>query len=682
MVPLVFSPGAAREVLDLAKHAATLLSEEGTPLSEKRVEDDQEMPYKRTLQTVAVLGADPPVSSPTRHPLVQQAEALSEVVNDKLQRQTSTSAYKELAEQCEKLKSTLTQAMGDAVEKNELTLFDELQKAESLISSNLDLCQGKSLETSPLSPTATQLPVVISSPPHGQTPTGKSKKKTRKSVKNSKSSGEFGPGGVPQATAALFAEFDDPFATIKSSPLGVTNSGGDADSSLWAVPKPKKRFDQTAQIDSLITRDELLRLRKELDERNSQVDQLTQELRKRITVERDLAAELAEQKQSLAYAKEMWLRESSRASALTQELESMETKLLESDGKYNNLAKKYHDITRELAALKHLVKLDSHSERAMSYSVRPKESSVSPKIYTSSSAYIEEDHRLQQDTTSSYLSHRDWDWSSLEDLPPPPSPYSNYDTVAIERTRAIILYNQGVGYQDSTIQIGFKSEFKGLTGNIEVFYGNLTPAPLFSFQVEVFCQTPAALDLAYSPLPDRILPREQVSHAVVFTCAEPFHHAPILQVKYLLPDSSPALLRVALPIYLTKFVEGRSLSFDEFSLYWEHETFLSKEASCLVYIDKQRYGKSLLQLARVLKVNGAFQLLAGFDTSDNVVVLAGGFPPSKCDSSIPVSIAIIRFELGTGKYRDVARVCVRSDSRILALAVRDILKTLVSVSEP
>lgn len=61
------------------------------------------------------------------------------------------------------------------------------------------------------------------------------------------------------------------------------------------------------------------------------------------------------------------------------------------------------------------------------------------------------------------------------------------------------------------------------------------------------------------------------------SCCEPFEGFPVLVLRFLLPDASPSIVQLSLPIPVTKFMEARVLAYDEFFKYWKHSEFALRE---------------------------------------------------------------------------------------------------------
>lgn len=170
---------------------------------------------------------------------------------------------------------------------------------------------------------------------------------------------------------------------------------------------------------------------------------------------------------------------------------------------------------------------------------------------------------------------------------------------------------------------------------------------------------------------------------LVISCSEPYRRFPTIRLHYLLPDNSPALIRLALPTPISKFVEGRHLDAEDFFRFWKDEEFILKEgkiqqfihfvllyfAICLylysvvalIHLDRKRYRRSRLLVAKAIQLvslsamttpvfhlisffqNGALRLLPSIDPSPNNLAFAGIFPPAKAAVDIPTSLVLVRY---------------------------------------
>eukprot|EP00965_Chrysotila_dentata_P220960 6192106-Pleurochrysis_carterae.AAC.2 len=94
---------------------------------------------------------------------------------------------------------------------------------------------------------------------------------------------------------------------------------------------------------------------------------------------------------------------------------------------------------------------------------------------------------------------------------------------------ALCLRNDGVLFEDATLQIGIKMEFNGHQGRMAVYFGNKCPAPLMSFGTQL--SPCAALAIQASPVAATLNPRSQQQLLLNIECLDAFGEGPQLAVR-------------------------------------------------------------------------------------------------------------------------------------------------------
>ncbi|KFG64094.1 adaptin c-terminal domain-containing protein [Toxoplasma gondii RUB] len=148
-----------------------------------------------------------------------------------------------------------------------------------------------------------------------------------------------------------------------------------------------------------------------------------------------------------------------------------------------------------------------------------------------------------------------------------------------------------------------------------------------------------------------------------------------------LADNTPRSVEVTLPIAVSKFMEGREMGAEEFFVFWKNERFVLKETSCVLNLHS-RFRGSLLAVAQASQLGRALSLCRNVDPNPENLVLAGAFPPSVCDQAIPLSIALVRLEIGRGRHHGKCRLVVRSDCHVLSQGIRDLISLQVATPQP
>merc|ERR1740138_1976056 len=91
------------------------------------------------------------------------------------------------------------------------------------------------------------------------------------------------------------------------------------------------------------------------------------------------------------------------------------------------------------------------------------------------------------------------------------------------------------------LQVGVKTEYRGLEGQIALYYGNKSSAALQAFNVHFSGSSmeEGTLRLTSSSLAQQLEAHDQVVQRVSVTCAQPFVDPPQMLLQYLLPDACP-----------------------------------------------------------------------------------------------------------------------------------------------
>ncbi|PHJ17142.1 adaptin c-terminal domain-containing protein [Cystoisospora suis] len=247
--------------------------------------------------------------------------------------------------------------------------------------------------------------------------------------------------------------------------------------------------------------------------------------------------------------------------------------------------------------------------------------------------------------------------------------------------RQLLLTDDALLYEDDTLQIGVKSVFEGLEGRVCLYYGNKTSGLLQNITGLFHNPQPDALVLRPSILPSLFSAKQQVCQDLALECRAPFNEWPSLRLHFLMADNTPRQICVTLPIFVSKFMEGRLLKADEFFLYWKNEKFVLKETSCVLNLHP-RFRGSLLSVARAAQLGKALSLCAKVDPNPENLVLAGAYPSSvPTAAAVPVSIVLVRLEIGRGRYHGKCRLVVRSDCNVLSCAIRDLINLQLAIPE-
>ena len=133
--------------------------------------------------------------------------------------------------------------------------------------------------------------------------------------------------------------------------------------------------------------------------------------------------------------------------------------------------------------------------------------------------------------------------------------------------RELLFADQGILYEDTQIQIGLRSEYRGSAGIIILYFSNRTSSPMGSLTTTLDTTTDQLL-VTTKNLPDpTIQPDGQVQQTVMFEAKGIFPEAPTIRVSYLAGSLQGVTLR--LPVMIHKFMEPAALTGDDFFKRWK-----------------------------------------------------------------------------------------------------------------
>lgn len=103
----------------------------------------------------------------------------------------------------------------------------------------------------------------------------------------------------------------------------------------------------------------------------------------------------------------------------------------------------------------------------------------------------------------------------------------------------LIFRPQGILYESANIQIGYRSEFQGNLGRVQLFYGNKSPATITSFDTNIVFTENSTSGTGGSPLnldlrsgPTFLEPSKQISRTLNVECLVDFTEIPSLSITY------------------------------------------------------------------------------------------------------------------------------------------------------
>ncbi|VDO13313.1 unnamed protein product [Rodentolepis nana] len=138
----------------------------------------------------------------------------------------------------------------------------------------------------------------------------------------------------------------------------------------------------------------------------------------------------------------------------------------------------------------------------------------------------------------------------------------------------LIYKSQGVLFENALIQIGYRSEFQGNLGRVQLFYGNKSGVAITSFTSKVvfteLCPstTNSPLNLDLRPAPTTIEAEKQVPQILNIECLIDFAEIPLLDINYT-NQNGPDHKSLPLPVFLTKFTQPVPMDQATFFARWK-----------------------------------------------------------------------------------------------------------------
>jgi len=130
----------------------------------------------------------------------------------------------------------------------------------------------------------------------------------------------------------------------------------------------------------------------------------------------------------------------------------------------------------------------------------------------------------------------------------------------------LMLADNGILYEDSTIQLGIKSEYHNHLGRIALFAGNKTQFTLTNFIVQTKSQNELKLSVA-QPIAQTIPAATQLNQLYALECNGVFKSPPVLLIQYHM-NGMPNTLQLQFPVSIGKFLEPIIMNCQDFFTRW------------------------------------------------------------------------------------------------------------------
>ncbi len=143
--------------------------------------------------------------------------------------------------------------------------------------------------------------------------------------------------------------------------------------------------------------------------------------------------------------------------------------------------------------------------------------------------------------------------------------------------RRLLFEDEGVLYEDSQIQVGLRTEYRGPLGCVIIYFSNRSSSPIASFTTTLDNPSPECLKIDTKSLPDSIIhPAGQAQQTVMFEAQSTFPDPPTIRISYL--AGALQALTLQLPVVAHKFMHPAELSSEDFFKRWRQIGGAPREA--------------------------------------------------------------------------------------------------------
>lgn len=141
----------------------------------------------------------------------------------------------------------------------------------------------------------------------------------------------------------------------------------------------------------------------------------------------------------------------------------------------------------------------------------------------------------------------------------------------------LLLQPEGVLYEDSQIQVGVRSEYRGEVGCLIVYFTNRSAMAIGSFTTTIDNRSAATLRVDTKSMPDTTLQAgSQTQQMIMFEAKNVFNDPPTMRISWL--AGALQAITLQLPLAIHKYMESAQLSSDDFFRRWKQIGGAPREA--------------------------------------------------------------------------------------------------------
>ncbi|TQS33369.1 hypothetical protein Golomagni_06291 [Golovinomyces magnicellulatus] len=158
----------------------------------------------------------------------------------------------------------------------------------------------------------------------------------------------------------------------------------------------------------------------------------------------------------------------------------------------------------------------------------------------------------------------------------------------------LLVRSEGILYEDSQLQIGIRSEYRGQMACLIAYFRNKNPGPISSFTTTLDLDESEKLNLTWDvkDLPEsNLAPGSQTQQVFMFEAKRAFEKSPTMRVSYLAGALQAVTLK--LPVTMHKFMDPADLSAEDFFKRWKQIGTGPREAQAIFGLSNKSNGTEL-----------------------------------------------------------------------------------------
>jgi len=231
-----------------------------------------------------------------------------------------------------------------------------------------------------------------------------------------------------------------------------------------------------------------------------------------------------------------------------------------------------------------------------------------------------------------------------------------------EYVKKLSLVNEGILYEDETIQIGFRAKYQQGKGFFVLYYGNKNQVPIVNITSNLVGAS-AALNVQAQNLPPHIDPGAQIQQAFQLNAVGPFDDYFGLQVAFVIGSQSNKAFTLRLPTFVHKFFEPTTLQGPDFFSNWKQFSGGALDSQVVL----KAFNVDLNFIRNLLSTGFQMAVLQGVDPNPNNIVASANFVSV---SGAP-QLCLVRLEIS--QNANMIRSTVHAPHGALTASLQDAL---------